>query len=99
MSQTFSFLKQNDDKKYNFENVTAARFFFYILLDTVFTNIDGNHGTVFLFITSRRLGTRENKKACTGIIIDIALALYIWVVVLEHELFNQGLITNRTEKS
>lgn len=98
MSQTFSFLKQNDDKKYNFENVTAARFFLYFAGYCLY-NIDGNHGTFFLIITSRRLGTRENKKACTGIIIDIALALYIWVVVLEHELFNQGLITNRTEKS
>lgn len=68
-------------KNYNFENVTAARFFFYILLDTVYTNIDGNHGTSFLIITSRRISTRENKIACTGTIIDIDLALYIWVVV------------------
>lgn len=75
--------------------MTAARFF-YILLDTVFTNIDGNHGTPFLIITSRRLSTRENKIACTGTIFDIALALYIWVI---YELFNQGLITYRTEKS
>lgn len=68
-------------KNYNFENVTAARFFFHILLDTVYTNIDGNHGTSFLIITSRRLSTRENKIACTGTIFDIDLALYIWVVV------------------
>lgn len=51
-------------------------FFFYILLNIAYTNIDGNHGHRFFpsLYDVRRFSPRKNKIACTGAIIDIDLA-------------------------